>query len=444
MAIWENPEALLIRAVLLNPEAPFIWDLTPDHFRDPHLASIWSQIRLNQKPSWDYRQSLFSEEAISSMGGRTGKAFENLTDILRLNVFIEYPGAVDYYANQVRASSKSILQLKVKDLLDKPNKTAQDFAEIKNLLAQIETPFEETREPSPLEDKLAWLDSLQEPEKLIPTNYPSLDNLLGGFRQASLYILAGRTGNGKTAVALNLASKIRDTKIVFYSLEEPLKYIHARLSTIETGIKNPISTRARTRQELEYLGNSYAIENLDEIKFAPIAEGGFTIDQLIADMKRRVRNNTCQIVFIDQLDNIRPDKTRHNSDTERLSAYSSKLRQAAKDLDIPIVLLAQLNREAEKSASGEPRLIDLKHTGQLEQDAAVVMLISRKDLDSAESEISFKIAKNRYGRTGKVFMNWLGEFQRVEEKKGYYQPQTYTKPDPSSPTPESTAESNRV
>jgi len=263
---------------------------------------------------------------------------------------------------------------------------------------------------------LAWLDSLQEPEKVIPTNYPSIDEMLGGFREASLYILAGRTGHGKTAVALNLADNLRETKVVFYSLEMPLKYIHARLSTIQTGIKNPISTQPRTREELENLGNAYAKSNLDQIKFAPIPEGGFTLDQLIADIKKRVRNNTCQIVFIDQLDNIRLDKTRYNSDTERLSAYSAKIRQAAKDLDIPIVLLAQLNREAEKSNTGEPRLIDLKHTGQLEQDAAVVMLIARKDLDSPNSELSFKIAKNRYGKTGKVAMNWKGEEQKIAEK----------------------------
>lgn len=421
MAIWDNPEALLIRAVLLNPEAPYVLDITPEHFRDPHFSQIWSQILVNQRPNWDYRESLFTGEAITNLGGRTGRAFENLVEILRLkDPFVEYQGAVDFYANQVRATGKRILELKVKDLLDKPNKTAQEFAEIKNLLSKIETPFEETREPSPLEDKLAWLDSLQEPEKVIPTNYPSIDEMLGGFREASLYILAGRTGHGKTAVALNLAENLRETKIVFYSLEMPLKYIHARLSTIQTGIKNPISSEPRTREELDNLGNAYAKDNLDQIKFAPIAEGGFTLDQLVADMKKRVRNNTCQIVFIDQLDNIRPDKTRFNSDTERLSAYSAKIRQAAKDLDIPIVLLAQLNREAEKSNTGEPRLIDLKHTGQLEQDAAVVMLIARKDLDSADSELVFKIAKNRYGRTGKVFLNWKGEEQKIVEKPKYY------------------------
>jgi replicative DNA helicase len=421
MAIWDNPEALLIRAVLLNPEAPYVLDITPEHFRDPHFSQIWSQILVNQRPNWDYRESLFTGETITNLGGRTGRAFENLVEILRLkDPFVQYQGAVDYYANQVRATGKRILELKVKDLLDKPNKTAEEFAQIKTLLTQIETPFEESRETTPLEDKLAWLDSLQEPEKVIPTNYPSIDEFLGGFRKASLYILAGRTGHGKTAVALNLADNLKETKAVFYSLEMRLKDIHARLATIQTGIKTPITTQGRTREELENLGNAYAKDNLDQIKFAPIAQGGFTVDQLIADIRKRVRNNTCQIVFIDQLDNISKDQTRYSNDTERLSAYSAKLRQAAKDLDIPIVLLAQLNREAEKSPSGEPRLVDLKHTGQLEQDAAVVMLIARKDLDSPNSELVFKIAKNRYGRTGKLFLNWKGEEQRIAEKPNYY------------------------
>lgn len=421
MAIWDNPEALLIRAVLLNPEAPFVLDITPEHFRDPHFSQIWSQILVNQRPGWNYRESLFTDETITNLGGRTGRAFENLIEILRLkDPFIEYKGAVDFYADLVRATGKRILELKVKDLLDKPNKTAEEFAQIKTLLTQIETPFEESREPSPLEDKLAWLDSLQEPEKVIPTNFPSIDEFLGGFREASLYILAGRTGHGKTAVALNLADNLKETKAVFYSLEMRLKDIHARLATIQTGIKTPITTQGRTREELENLGNAYAKDNLDQIKFAPIAQGGFTVDQLIADIRKRVRNNTCQIVFIDQLDNISKDQTRYSNDTERLSAYSAKLRQAAKDLEIPIVLLAQLNREAEKSPSGEPRLVDLKHTGQLEQDAAVVMLIARKDLDSPNSELVFKIAKNRYGRTGKLFLNWKGEEQRIAEKPNYY------------------------
>lgn len=421
MAIWDNPEALLIRAVLLNPQAPFVLDITPEHFRDPHFSQIWSQILVNQSPGWNYRESLFTDETITNLGGRTGRAFENLIEILRLkDPFIEYKGAVDYYADLVRATGKRILELKVKDLLDKPKKTAEEFAQIKTLLTQIETPFEESREPSPLEDKLAWLDSLQEPEKVIPTNYASIDEFLGGFREASLYILAGRTGHGKTAVALNLADNLRETKAVFYSLEMRLKDIHARLATIQTGIKTPITTQRRTREELENLGNAYAKDNLDQIKFAPIAQGGFTVDQLIADIRKRVRNNTCQIVFIDQLDNISKDQTRYSNDTERLSAYSAKLRQAAKDLEIPIVLLAQLNREAEKSPSGEPRLVDLKHTGQLEQDAAVVMLIARKDLDNPNSELVFKIAKNRYGRTGKLFMNWKGEEQRIAEKPNYY------------------------
>jgi replicative DNA helicase len=425
MAIWDNPEALLIRAVLLNPQAPFVLDITPEHFRDPHFSQIWSQILVNQSPGWNYRESLFADETITNLGGRTGRAFENLIEILRLkDPFIEYKGAVDFYADLVRATGKRILELKVKDLLDKPNKTAQEFAQIKTLLTQIETPFEETREPSPLEDKLAWLDSLQEPEKVIPTNYPSIDEFLGGFREASLYILAGRTGHGKTAVALNLADNLKETKAVFYSLEMRLKDIHARLATIQTGIKTPITTQGRTREELENLGNAYAKDNLDQIKFAPIAQGGFTVDQLIADIRKRVRNNTCQIVFIDQLDNISKDQTRYSNDTERLSAYSAKLRQAAKDLDIPIVLLAQLNREAEKSNTGEPRLVDLKHTGQLEQDAAVVMLIARKDLDSPNSELVFKIAKNRYGRTGKLFLNWKGEEQRIAEKPNYYPTRT--------------------
>lgn len=425
MPFYDDPEVRLIQRTIRTHGEEFYLaeDIKPEDFKDPHRGKIWEVIQDTQKPGWNPYLDLFSREAIERLGGKEGRAY---SDLLAIDGLEEAHGSTAYYADKVRQGAKDLKKLKLSDLLTKPVLQAADLAEADRLLSEIKKPVEPQRETTPLEDKLNWIDSLQTPEKVIPTNFPSIDEFIGGFRPSSYYLLAGRTGNGKTSVALNLATNIRDTKVVFYSLEMPLKFIHARLSTIQTGIENPISDEPRAAEELSELAAAYAVENSDNIKFVETPEGGLTLEKLLADIRARVRSRSCEIVFIDQLDNIASGGKFYTSPTERISDYSAQIRQLAKDLDIPIVLLVQINRDG----NDEPQLVHLKQSGQLEQDAAVAFIIQRKDPDAEDSELVFKIAKNRYGRTGKTFFNWKGKFQRIEEKPNLlptYNPANFTR-----------------
>jgi len=411
MAFYDDPEVKLIQTTLRThaKELYAASDIKPGDFKDPHRGKIWEEILATQKVNWNPYLDLFKPEVIERLGGMQSRAYSDLTAIDGLS---DIYGSTQYYAEQVRQGAKDYKKLKLQDLLTKPVLNDGDLAEADRLLSEIKKPLEPQRETTPLEDKLNWIDSLQTPEKVIPSNFPSIDDFIGGFRPSSYYLLAGRTGNGKTSVALNLATNIRNAKVVFYSLEMPLKFIHGRLSTIQTGIKNPVSDQPREAEELSQLAAAYAVEDLDNIKFPYTPEGGFTLGKLLDDIRARVRNHSCDIVFIDQLDNIASDGKFYSSPTEKISDYSAQIRQLAKDLDIAIVLLVQINREG----NDEPQLVHLKQSGQLEQDAAVAFIIQNKDPDAEESELVFKVAKNRYGRTGKTFFNWKGKTQRIEEK----------------------------
>jgi len=413
---YNNPEVRLIqRTIRTHAEELYLAeDLTPEDFYDPHLGKIWREILATQKPTWNPYLDLYSEEVIERLGGKTSKAFEDLITIDKLEDFY---GSTQYYANQIRLNAKETSKLKLNDLTSKPNLDKSDLAEARRLLAEIEKPIEPQRETTPEEDELNWIDSLRTPRKVIPTNFPSIDRLIGGFRPSSFYLIAGRTGNGKTAVALNLAANLTNCKAVFYSLEMETDFMHERLAAIKAGIVSPISDEAPAEDHLANLAKSYAAEGINKFKFAEAPAGGFTIENLVADIKARVRRNSCDIVFIDQLDNItRPAK--YNNLTELMADYSSQLRQLSKDLKIPIVLLVQINREG----IDEPQLHFIKQSGQLEQDVAVAFLVQIKDPEADTSELVFKVAKNRYGKLGKVFFNWQGKYQRLEEKPDYYAP----------------------
>ena len=425
MPFYDDPEVRLIQRIIQTHGAELYLaaDIKPENFKDPHRGKIWELILDTQKPNWHGWIDLFTKENIERLGGYTSRAFSDLQAISTLE---DVNPSASYFADKVRQGAKDHKKLLLQDLLTKPVLQAADLAEADRLLSEIKKPVEPQRETTPLEDKLNWIDSLQTPEKVIPTNFPSIDEFIGGFRPSSYYLLAGRTGNGKTSVALNLATNIRNAKVVFYSLEMPLKFIHARLATIQTGIENPISDEPRAAEELSELAATYAVENLDNIKFVETPEGGLTLEKLLADIRARVRSLSCEIVFIDQLDNIASGTKFYSSPTERISDYSAQIRQLAKDLDIPIVLLVQINREG----NDEPQLVHLKQSGQLEQDAAVAFIVQRKDPDAEDSELVFKVAKNRYGRTGKTFFNWRGKFQRIEEKPNLmptYNPANFTR-----------------
>jgi replicative DNA helicase len=418
MMFSDNPEARLIRRTIQTNgrELKDAIHLQPKDFKDPHLADIWQKILDTQKPNWNAHLELFTVEVKKSL---SSKAWEDLTVIAGYEVD-EFAPTV-FLVSETKETQKQVLKQSLQyNLESKQELSPADLQWIRKTLDEIEKPVSLERESTPLEDKMIWINSLLTPKKIIRTNYPSIDELIGGFRKSSLYVLAARTGNGKTAVALNLARNTKDAEVVFYSLEMSNELIQERLSIIETGERQTQDDEQITPEEVERLATTYAVEDLDRIKFAEIKSGGLNIEELKADIKRRTLFGKCDLVFIDQLSCIA--KTgKFINETERLAYYSTQLRQLARDLDLPIVLIAQINREG----NDEPHLVHLKQTGQIEEDAAVVMLLQIKDPDAEESQLVFKVAKNRYGRTGKTFLVWKGKRMRIEDtNRQYAKPQS--------------------
>lgn len=253
------------------------------------------------------------------------------------------------------------------------------------------------------------------------TGFPTLDRLTGGLKGAQLVIIAARPGMGKTALACNMVANMakRFTKSGVFSLEMDADELDDRWNASESGINGS------TLKHGGHIGKAEwdRLADIFEMKYHwPVIiddTGGLTIGEI----KRRARDMKRQgakIIFIDQLSQIRAGKDMlRKAPWEINTIHVEELAFLKKELRIPVVLLAQLNRELEKRADKKPMLSDLKNTGMLEEAADIVLLgyrlypYTKRPEDEAHAE--WEIAKHRGGPTWNIHMQWQSKFTRFVE-----------------------------
>jgi replicative DNA helicase len=241
----------------------------------------------------------------------------------------------------------------------------------------------------------------------IPTGYKTVDDFTGGFISGEMTVLGARASIGKTALALNMAEKIarRGTGVGFLSLEMSGSQLMQRLLCGNSGIG---MRRIRTGKlhETDFKKIVDAAEMVYAYPLYIYDQPNARLIDLKLKARRMLRSEHIKILFIDYLSLVRTEKDLAR--WEEVGFISSELKSLARELDIPIVVCAQVNRDAEGKA---PNLSNLRESGSIEQDADVVMFLHRKR-DSQNSELI--IAKNRNGGTGKIDMHFNMERTRFE------------------------------
>ncbi|HEU5375294.1 MAG TPA: replicative DNA helicase [Ktedonobacteraceae bacterium] len=246
----------------------------------------------------------------------------------------------------------------------------------------------------------------------VPTGYHTLDAALGGGLQRSdLVILAARPGNGKTSLALNIAAHAAlkaGKRAAFFSLEMGAKQLGLRL----------IATQANHNQRRLRLG---LIDDWDQVVKAAdaLAEGAIWIDETAGishtELRSKVRRlhsaHGIDLVIVDYLQLMhasQSDGKRFSVREQEIAEISRSLKAVAKELNVPVLALAQLSRAVEARQNKRPQLSDLRESGALENDADVVLFIYREDLyqearDSETKQVAdLIIAKQRNGPVGEV------------------------------------------
>ena len=262
----------------------------------------------------------------------------------------------------------------------------------------------------------------------IPTGYTKLDEMTSGWQKSDLVIIAGRPAMGKTSFALSVAKNIAvdyHEPIAFFSLEmNNVQLVNRLISNTCEIAGNKILNGQLTPDEWERLD-----KNLRKLTGTPLYiddTPGLSVFELRTKARRLVREKGVKIIMIDYLQLMNANGMKFGSRQEEVSTISRSLKGLAKELDIPILALSQLNRTVENREGLEgkrPQLSDLRESGAIEQDADMVLFVHRPEYyhiftDEKGNDLhgmaQIIIAKHRKGATGDVLLTFRGEFTRFQ------------------------------
>lgn len=254
--------------------------------------------------------------------------------------------------------------------------------------------------------------------KGLPTGFPDFDKMCTGLNKSDLVIVGARPAMGKTSFCLNMARNVAvksNKKVVFFSLEMGNEQLAQRVISTEARIPSQkMRTGELSPKEWESL--SAACLFLADVPLLLDDTSSITVQEMKARL-RRIKD--VGAVFVDYLQLMKSDGKEQNRAVE-VGAITRNLKLMAKDLQIPVVVCAQLSRGTEeRGKSHKPQISDLRESGSIEQDADIVVMLYREDYYKEDKDASDQenvntaqllVQKNRHGPTGVVNLAWNAQF----------------------------------
>ncbi|WP_029089266.1 replicative DNA helicase [Brevibacterium album] len=251
----------------------------------------------------------------------------------------------------------------------------------------------------------------------IPTGFAEFDYLTNGLHPGQMIVIAARPGMGKSTLALDFvrSAAIQSNRAtVFFSLEMSADELAMRLLSAETGI--PL--QSLRRGELSSPDWTTVASTMGRIHEAPLFlddSPNMALTEIRAKCRRLKQQHNLQMVVVDYLQLMSSGK-RVESRQQEVSEFSRSLKLLAKELEVPVIALSQLNRSSEQRTDKRPMISDLRESGSIEQDADMVLLIHREDMYDKEhpraGEADIIVAKHRAGPTGDIPVAFQGAKSR--------------------------------
>lgn len=319
----------------------------------------------------------------------------------------------------------------IKDCYENPDE-ALDLAQ--NRIMRITDDTGESFKPvgEVLPEVIDYLEKLNISDKKITgisSGFRLIDKLTCGFQKSDLIILAGRPGMGKTALGLNIAvnASFQNIPVLFFSLEMSKRQLLLRLLASETGIDGQKFRAGRLRKD-DWMVITDVAGRIYEIPLIIDDSSLLTHQEIVRRTLKARKEHEIELVVIDYLQYIQGDN--RLSENYKIAEVTKNLKGMAKNINIPVILLSQLNRKCEERPNPykRPRLSDLRDSGALEQDADIVMFLYRPEVydekdDQGNDQAGIAevcIAKHRNGPTGTVRLQWAKMITKFRNLRDEY------------------------
>ncbi len=405
--------------------------LLPEHFYDDRHMTIYSSILelFNEGLPIDLitlSDKLKRQKKLSQIGGRSYLA--ELATMVATSAHAEEYGSIIKESATRRGlitAAKNITEMAfnestgIDEVIDRSEKQVFDVAQTgtKTNFVHIKDLLKDAYERAERADQdEAYLG--------VSTGFKDLDDLLGGFQKSDMIILAARPSVGKTALALDMmrhAALVEKKTVAFFSLEMSKTQIMDRLLGMQSGI--PFwEIRTGRLSDKKFMKLADTMGELADANIFIDDQAGQHINAIRTKARRLALERGLDIIFVDYLQLMHGNNK--ESRTLEVGEISQGLKNIAKELDVPVVGLAQLSRAIEQRQGRRPQLSDLRESGSIEQDADVVMFIDREEVWNPETEhkgmAELTIAKHRNGPTGLVklaFIDEIASFRNLYKNK---------------------------
>jgi replicative DNA helicase len=427
-----DAERAVLGAVLLDPKLldPVTELVEDDHFyRDAHRKLF--RLLLDMSEAGDSPDTLTVIDRVISSGDEEG--YGGAAYISSLPEQVPSTQNVEVYARLVRDKA---IRRKLLEVSQQIAESARSEPDLEQLLDSSESSVFEVSSSRGSKDWHALPILASEEWKRIQrlaenkgsvtgitTGFIDLDERLSGFQRSDLIILAARPAMGKTALALNFARHAAmegGVTVGVFSLEMPRGQLATRMLCAEKEIDASRVRSGHLRRDVEWPKLADAVEALHQAPIHIDDTPGLTVTQLRSKARRLKKEyKDLGLIVIDYLQLMQGSGGARESREQAISGISRGLKALAKELDIAVISLAQLNRGVELRPDKRPMMADLRESGAIEQDADLVLFIYRDEYyKKEESEkkgiAEIVIGKNRHGPTGSVELAFKGEFLRFD------------------------------
>jgi replicative DNA helicase len=377
-----------------------------------------------------FTQILRDRNLLESVGGAAA--------VTNLYTFVPTAANVGYYIDIVR--DKYILRSIIAAGTESVRRAYEEQDEVGNLLDEVEQTIfavgEDRFKGQMLSMKDQVMEAIESIEKLyerkggitgVSTGFVEFDRMTSGMHPSEMIVIAARPSMGKTALAMNIAEHVAINEklpVGVFSLEMSSQQLVQRLLCSRARV-NLQKVRDGFLGERDFPSLTAAASKLAEAKIFIDDSASLTILELRAKGRRLKAQQDVQLIIVDYLQLLRSTSRRAQDNRQlEISEISAGLKGLAKELKIPLIVVAQLNRQPEQRTGGKPRLSDLRESGSIEQDADLVGLLVRPEIYEEDEEARAEkageaeliIAKQRNGPVGEIPLTFLKEFTRFEDR----------------------------